>query len=54
MNGHNQCEAVPNDHMRLGMLEFIAMNNPLRRWIQKHVEFKIFKRRLEKWGVLVV
>jgi len=51
MNEQNQCEAVPNDHMRLGILEFIAMNNPLRRWIQKHIEFKIFKRRLEKWGV---
>jgi len=51
MNGHNQCEAVPNDQMRLGILEFLAMNNPLRRWIQKHIEFKIFKRRLEKWRV---
>jgi ubiquinone/menaquinone biosynthesis C-methylase UbiE len=27
------------------------MNNPVRRWIQKHIEFKIFKRRLEKWRV---
>ena len=49
MTEQNQCEAVPNNHMRLGMLEFIAMNNPLRRWIQKHIEFKIFKRHLEKW-----
>ena len=28
--------------MRLGRLEFLAMNNPLRRLVQKHVEFRIF------------
>jgi ubiquinone/menaquinone biosynthesis C-methylase UbiE len=40
-----------NGDMRLGRLEFLAMNNPLRRWIQKHIEFKIFKKHLEKWCV---
>ncbi len=30
------------DIMRLGRLEFAAMNTPLRRMIQKHVEFATF------------
>lgn len=34
--------------MRLGVMEFLAMNNPIRRWIQKHVEFRIFKEHLGK------
>lgn len=29
--------------MRLSKIEFLAMNNPLRRFIQKHVEFRIFR-----------
>jgi len=29
--------------MRLSRIEFAAMNNPLRRFIQKHVEFRIFR-----------
>jgi len=37
-----------NGDMRLGKLEFLAMNNPLRRWVQKHVEFRIFKNQLQK------
>ena len=37
--------------MRLGKLEFAAMNNPVRRWIQKHFEFRTFKRQLEKRGI---
>jgi len=37
--------------MRLGKFEFMAMNNPLRRWSQKHVEFKIFKDQLNKAGI---
>ena len=28
--------------MRLGKLEFAAMNNPIRRLVQKHLEFKTF------------
>jgi ubiquinone/menaquinone biosynthesis C-methylase UbiE len=34
--------------MRLGKIEFLVMNNPLRRLIQKHFEFALFKRFLEK------
>ena len=34
--------------MRLGRLEFLAMNNPIRRWLQKHIEFRIFRNQLEK------
>jgi len=37
-----------NDEMRLGRLEFAAMNNPVRRWLQKHIEFRIFKKQLKK------
>ena len=39
------------EDMRLGKFEFLAMNNPLRRWIQKNVEFKIFKHQLKKAGI---
>jgi len=28
------------EDMRLGKFEFLAMNNPLRRWSQKHIEIK--------------
>jgi len=34
--------------MRLGKTEFYAMNNPIRRFIQKYWEFKIFKNILKK------
>lgn len=34
--------------MRLGQVEFIAMNNPIRRWIQKIIEFRLLARFLEK------
>jgi ubiquinone/menaquinone biosynthesis C-methylase UbiE len=34
--------------MRLGKFEFLAMNNPLHRWRQKHIDFKIFKDQLKK------
>ncbi len=45
----NQNETPINaEDMRLGKLEFWAMNNPLRRWIQKHTEFKIFKNQLRR------
>jgi SAM-dependent methyltransferase len=34
------------EKMRLGKLEFLAMNNPFRRLLMKHIEFRIFKRLL--------
>lgn len=37
--------------MRLSRTEFIAMNNPVRRWIQKHVEFRIFRKFLAAAGI---
>lgn len=39
---------IEPDDMRLGKLEFRAMNNPFRRWVQKHIELKIFKNQLKK------
>jgi ubiquinone/menaquinone biosynthesis C-methylase UbiE len=36
------------NEMRLGKTEFYAMNNPIRRFIQKYWEFKIFKNILKK------
>jgi ubiquinone/menaquinone biosynthesis C-methylase UbiE len=39
------------DDMRLGKFEFLAMNNPFRRWSQKNVEFKTFKHQLKKAGI---
>ncbi len=34
--------------MELNKFEFYLMNNPMRRWLQKHVEFKTFKGFLDK------
>jgi ubiquinone/menaquinone biosynthesis C-methylase UbiE len=34
--------------MRLGKTEFAMMNNPIRRFLQRHVEFRVFKRHLQK------
>jgi ubiquinone/menaquinone biosynthesis C-methylase UbiE len=39
------------EDMRLGKFEFLAMNNPFRRWSQKHIEIKIFKVQLKKAGI---
>ncbi len=39
------------ESMRLGKPEFFAMNNPLRRWWQKHREFPIFLAMLERQGI---
>ena len=39
--------------MRLGRFEFLAMNNPVRRIIQDHIEFKTFNRFLEKRNILL-
>lgn len=37
--------------MRLGKLEFAAMNNPIRRLVQKHLEFKTFCNFLESHDI---
>lgn len=37
--------------MRLNTVEFLAMNNPLRRLFQKHLEFEIFLRSLREHGI---
>jgi ubiquinone/menaquinone biosynthesis C-methylase UbiE len=39
-------EVRSSDSMRLGKFEFLAMNNFLRRWLQKSIEFPIFKKFL--------
>ena len=36
------------NEMRLGKTEFYAMNNPVRRFIQKYGEFRTFKNFLKK------
>ena len=43
----NSAESAENE-MRLGKTEFYAMNNPLRRFIQKYGEFRVFKHFLKK------
>jgi len=40
-------EATENE-MGLGKMEFYAMNNPVRRFIQKYGEFRVFKHFLKK------
>lgn len=37
--------------MQLSKIEFLAMNNPLRRLIQKRLEFVIFKQSLRKHSI---
>jgi ubiquinone/menaquinone biosynthesis C-methylase UbiE len=44
---NSHIESAENE-MRLGKTEFYAMNNPVRRFIQKHGEFRIFKHFLTK------
>ena len=36
------------NEMRLGKTEFLAMNNPFRRFIQRYYEFTVFKNFLKK------
>lgn len=36
------------NEMRLGKIEFYAMNNPVRRFIQKYGEFRVLKNFLKK------
>ncbi len=40
-------ESAENE-MRLGKTEFYAMNNPVRRFIQKYWEFRVFINFLKK------
>jgi SAM-dependent methyltransferase len=40
--------ANEREDMRLGKFEFLAMNNPPRRWFQKYYEFPIFKNQLKR------
>ena len=47
-NSQKQMEAEGDGDMRLGMLGFLLMNNPVRRLVQKHIEFRIFKNQLQK------
>ncbi|MFY3791690.1 class I SAM-dependent methyltransferase [Bacillus firmus] len=34
--------------MELNKIEFYLMNNPMRKWLQKNIEFKTFKEFLDK------
>ena len=47
----NSESATVKNGMQLGRIGFAAMNNPLRRWIQKHIEFRTFKKFLERCHV---
>jgi ubiquinone/menaquinone biosynthesis C-methylase UbiE len=40
--------ATAENEMRLGKTEFYAMNNPVRRFIQKYWEFRLFNKFLKK------
>ena len=44
----NESPIGTDRNMRLDRIEFAAMNNPFRRWLQRHIEFRIFKNHLEK------
>jgi SAM-dependent methyltransferase len=44
-------EVNARDDMRLGTFEFRAMNNPVRRAFEKHLEMKIFRRFLKDAGI---
>ena len=37
--------------MRLSRVEFIAMNNPIRKWIQKMIEFRLLAGFLKKHSI---
>ncbi|HCJ66046.1 MAG TPA: class I SAM-dependent methyltransferase [Elusimicrobia bacterium] len=37
--------------MKLSRIEFLVMNNPGRRWVQKHFEFRIFKDFLKQYNL---
>lgn len=44
----NSDTELAENEMRLGKTEFYAMNNPVRRFIQKYGEFRVFKQFLKK------
>jgi ubiquinone/menaquinone biosynthesis C-methylase UbiE len=44
-------ESTTTDQMSLGKFEFFAMNNFLRRWIQRHQEMPTFKKMLKREGI---
>jgi len=50
LGGKNQMN-VGKNQMSLGKLEFFAMNNFLRRWIQRHKEMPPFKKMLKHEGI---
>ena len=50
MENQNESQ-IKADEMRLGIPEFVAMNNPLRRWVQKNIELKIFRNQLTRHGL---
>jgi ubiquinone/menaquinone biosynthesis C-methylase UbiE len=37
--------------MKLSKIEFLAMNNSIRRFFQKYIEFRIFKQYLKKYNI---
>jgi len=43
--------SVEKNQMSLGKFEFFAMNNFLRRWIQRHHEMPTFKEMLKREGI---
>ncbi|MEW5815526.1 MAG: class I SAM-dependent methyltransferase [Spirochaetota bacterium] len=40
--------------MRLSKIEFFVMNNPVRKFMQKHLEFRIFKQLLKKHKINLI
>jgi ubiquinone/menaquinone biosynthesis C-methylase UbiE len=42
----NDMPRVAGETGRLGMVEFLAMNNPVRRFLHRHVEFRYFRESL--------
>jgi len=40
--------------MRLSKIEFFVMNNFIRRFVQKHLEFRIFKQLLKKHKINLI
>jgi ubiquinone/menaquinone biosynthesis C-methylase UbiE len=44
----NSANNADIDDMRLSRFEFMAMNNPVRKFIQEHIEFKMFNQFLER------
>ncbi|MCP2519849.1 class I SAM-dependent methyltransferase [Candidatus Aminicenantes bacterium AC-335-A11] len=37
--------------MKLNKIEFLVMNSPIRRFFQKNIDFKIFKKYLKKYNI---